>query len=138
MKQLHRTFILVALVAFTSPFARADEVPHINKRGDDEKKFAEQLATAIVRAARTSIKEVTLDEFKKKTPKEGRSEWLLTAGFKGAATGKPYTANIVVLIDTSDKDNWEVLRIEYDDNSKNVVNFNRKNVEDMVKKLNRK
>ena len=138
MKQLHRTLIVVALFSFAASFARADETPKINDRGDDEKKFADKLATAIVREARTSVKTVSLDDFKKKTPKEGRTEWILTADYKGAVTNRTYTANIVVLLDTSDKANWEVLRIEFDDNNKNPVSWNRKNVEELRKKLNRK
>jgi hypothetical protein len=128
---------LVSLVA-TLPARAGDETPNINKRGKDEKAFAEKVAVAIVKAARTSVKEATLENFKSKSPKAGRTEWHLTAGFKGRATKKDYTADIVVHLDTSDKDKWEVLRIEYKDNSKNVVGYSRKNVTAMVDKLNGK
>lgn len=140
MKTLSKGLAAFAVLALLTSGARAAdvEVPNINKRGDDEKAFAHQMATAIVHAARSSINKTTLDKFEKKSPKDGRTEWHINAGFKGAGTGKDYTAEIVILIDTSDKDKWEVLRIDYDDNSKNVVGFNRKNVEAMVKKLNGK
>jgi hypothetical protein len=139
MKQLVKAIGLMAVLVVLSPGARA-EVPNINKRGDDEKAFVKKVAAAVVKEARTSIKQdkVTLEKFEKKTPKEGRTEWHIKADFPGAATGKEYTAEIVVVIDTSDKEKWEVLRIDYSDNSKSVVGYNRKNVENMVKKLNGK
>jgi hypothetical protein len=139
MKQLVKTLGLVAVIAVLSPGVKA-ETPNINKRGDDEKAFVKKLAAEIVKQARTSINKdkVTLEKFEKKSPKEGRTEWHIKADFPGAATGKEYTAEIVVLIDTSDKEKWEVLRIDYSDNSKSVVGYNRKNVEAMVKKLNEK
>src|SRR6266511_760720 len=140
MKTLCRSCAALAALVLVVAAARAadDDVPNINKRGDDEKKFAEKMATAIVKTARTSVKSASLEKFEKKNPKEGRTEWHIKADFKGAATGKAYTADMVVHIDTSDKDKWEVLRIDYSDDSKAIVGFNRKNVEAMVKKLNGK
>lgn len=139
MRTLSRSCAVLAALALVVSAARADdEVPNINKRGESERKFAERLAMSIVKAARTSVKSSSLETFDKKTPKEGRTEWRIKSDFKGAATGKAYTADIVVLIDTSDADKWEVLRIDYSDDSKSVVPFNRKNVEGMVKKLNGK
>jgi hypothetical protein len=118
--------------------ARAGDVPNINKRGKDEKAFAEKVAVAIVKAARTSVRDVSLEKFTSKSPRDGRTDWYLTASFKGRVTKKDYTADIKIHLDTSDKDKWEVLRIEYRDNSKNIVGFNRKNVDAMVDKLNGK
>src|SRR5262245_27221272 len=139
MKTLCRSVAVLALALVVSAARAADdEIPNINKRGDDEKKFAEKVASAIVHKARTSVKSATLDEIKKKTPKDGRTDWYLTATYKGVATGKAYTADIVVHLDTSDKDKWEVLRIDYSDNNKSPIGFNRKNVDAMVNKLNGK
>jgi hypothetical protein len=140
MKQLPKMLALIALVAFLAANARAadEDVPHINKRGDDEKAFAAKLAEAIVKTARTSVKTASLEKFEKKEVKPGRTEWHLHAAFEGRATKKDYTADIVVLIDTEDKNKWEVLNIEYKDNSASLINHNRKNVAEMVKKLNGK
>jgi hypothetical protein len=131
---------LLALVALLAPLARAsaDEVPNINKRGDDEKKFVTKLVNTVVPAARTSVKTATLTKYEKKEPKAGRTEFHITAGFKGVATKKDYTATIVVHVDSADKDKWEVTRIEYKDNSKAVVGPNRKNLDALVDKLNGK
>jgi uncharacterized caspase-like protein len=116
----------------------SDEVPNINKRGDDEKKFLEKLAKAIVPAARTAVKTATLWKWERREPKPDRLEYHIVLGYKGAVTKKDYTAHIVVHVDTSTKDKWEVTRIEYKDDSKAVVGPNRKNLDMLVDKLNGK
>jgi hypothetical protein len=141
-KSVRMTSILT-LVVLLAPLARAaDEVPvpNINKRGDDEKKFVEKMAKAIVTQARTSVKaeSVTLKKYEKKEPAKGRTEFHVTAEFKGRATKKEYTATFTVFVDTLDKDKWAVDRIKYEDDSKNVVGYNRKNVDKLVDKLNGK
>jgi hypothetical protein len=116
------------------------QVPNINKRGTDEKVFAGKLAKAIVTKARTSVKDATVEveKFEKKEPKAGHTEFHIKANFKGAITKKDYTAKIVIYIDSSDKSRWEVTRITYEDDSRNVVGFNRKNVDALVDRLNGK
>lgn len=138
MKTLFQVLGVIALAALLAPAARAADVPipNINKRGDNEKEFVQKTVNAIVHAARSSIKTATVDAFEKKKPKEGQEEWHIKAGYKGVATGKAYTATIVVLIDTSAKDKWDVVRIDYDDNNSSPIGFNRKNVQEMRKKLN--
>ena len=138
MKTAYKILGVFALALLLSPLARAadEEVPNINKRGSDEKVFAEKLATTIVKNARTTVKTATLDSVDKKAPKDGRTDFHIKAGYKGGIVGTKYTADIVVLVDTSDKDKWEVLRIDYSDNNK--LAFNRKNLESLVPKLNGK
>ena len=78
-----------------------------------------------------------LQEYKfKEEAKEGRMNLTLTAGYKGAITKTKYTADIVVHLDTSTKDKWEVLRIEYKDDNESPVKFSSKNVEALVNKFN--
>jgi hypothetical protein len=129
----------LAALLVVLPARAADEVPNINKRGTDEKKFAAKVAEAIVKAARTSIKgDVSLEKFATKTPKAGRTEWHLTVGFKTAALKRDAQADIVVHLDTADKDRWEVTRIVYNDDVKSLAKFNRKNIDALVDKLNGK
>jgi hypothetical protein len=128
----------LAALLLALPARAADEVPNINKRGTDEKAFAGKVAEAIVKAARTSIKTAKLDKFTAKTPKPGRTEWHLTAGFQTAALKRDAQADIVVYIDTSDKNKWEVTRIVYNDDVKSLAKFNRKNVDALMDKLNGK
>jgi hypothetical protein len=131
---------ILAVVALLATVARssAQEAPNINKRGDDEKKFVAKLVNAIVPAARTSVKSATVEKYEKKEPKPGRTEFHISAGFKGAVTKKDYTATIVIHVDTATKDKWEVTRIEYKDDSKNVAKPNRKNLDELIDKLNGK
>ncbi len=139
MNMTIRNVSFLAVVALLAPLARVSaegEVPNINKRGDDEKKFVAKLVNAIVPAARTSVKTATLKKFEKKEPKQGRTNFHITATYKGAVTKKEYTATIVVHVDVSDKDKWEVTRIDYEDTNK--IPQNRKNLEALVDKLNGK
>src|SRR5205809_237889 len=112
MKKLTCALAVLALVAASGRAADV-EVPSINKRGDDEKAFAEKLANAIVKKAHESVKNITVEKFEKKTPKEGRTEYYIEAGYKGGVIGTKYTAKITIPIDSSNKEKWEVLRIDY-------------------------
>jgi hypothetical protein len=144
MTKILRNVSFLALFALAMPLAPVlagkVEVPNINKRGDNEKAFALKLAKIIVTNARTSVSEdtVTVERFTKEEPKAGRTEIHIKAGFKGAVTGNKYTAMIVVFIDTSDAKAWEVSRITYADDSKNIVGYSRKNVDKLVDRLNAK
>jgi hypothetical protein len=139
MSKVIRYAPILVLAALLAPLARAaGEVPNINKRGDDEKKFVEKLANAIVSAARTSIKSATLTKYEKKEPRAGRTDFNITAGYKGAITRKDHTANIVVHCDTSNPKKWEVMRIEYKDDSPSPLGPSRKNLDALVDRLNGK
>jgi len=127
--------ILCGVVLFSAP-ARADDVPNFKKRGDLEKQFVSKACVAIIKAARTSAKNPSLHRFEYKDIKEGRKELHIKGKFTGLISGSEYTADVVILLDVRDKDSWEVLRIEYDDNSKNVVGPNRKNITNLIKKFN--
>jgi hypothetical protein len=128
-----------ALALLASSARAADEaVPRFKKKGDQEKKFYSEVCMAIIKAARTSAKNPTLDryELKEVDGKPNRYRLEMKGKFQGVATRKEYVANIVVHIDGTNKDAWEVLRIDYDDNSNNIVSWNRKNLENLVKKFN--
>lgn len=121
------------------PARAADEdVPNFKKHGDLEKQFVSKVCVSVIKAARTSAKNPSLHrhEYKDVTGKPGRSELHLRGKFSGLVSGTEYMAEIVVHIDTRDKNAWEVLRIDYEDNSKNVVRPNRKNINNLIKKFN--
>jgi hypothetical protein len=128
--------LVCGAVLLCSSARAADDVPNFKKRGDLEKKWVSQVCVAIIKAARTSAKNPTLDRFEYKDPKPDRKELHIKGKFTGVVTRKEYVANIVVLIDSRDKDSWEVLRIDYDDNSSSVAGYNRKNIENLIKKFN--
>jgi len=127
--------LLCGAVLLTSP-ARADDVPNFRKKGDLEKKWVSQTCVAIIKAARTSAKNPSLDSYEFKEPRPGRTELHITGKFSGRVTSADYTADIVVHLDSRDKNSWEVLRIDYKDNSRNVVGPNRKNLDKLIKQFN--
>jgi len=121
------------------PAARAadeDEVPSFKKRGDKEKEFVAQVGTAIVKAARTANK-IELDEYKFTDPKKDRKDLTIKMNWVGAITKKKYTSNIVVKIDSSDDKKWEVLNIEYKDDSVSVAKPSTAKIQDLIKKFNK-
>jgi hypothetical protein len=140
MKMPCKSLALLTLAGLlAAPALAADTpVPNINTRGDDEKAFVGKVADAIVTNARTSIKDAMLVKYTKKMPKEGRLEYHIEASYKGVVTKTKYTADIVVHVDTIDKDKWEVQRIEYKDDNKSLVGYNRKKVDKLVSRFNGK
>jgi len=135
MKTLFKTLSVFALLAFTAPAARAQELD-INKRGSDDKAWAEKVGIEFVKAAQKATKAHELKKFEKKNIKAGRDEWHIEMGWKGGITGTKYTSELVLQVDTENKDKFEVLRVDYKDNSK--VAHSRKGVENLVPKLNGK
>jgi len=132
-----KTLSLAVVCAVLLPGgSRAEDVPNFKKKGDIEKKFVSQTCVAIIKAARPSAKMPSLHRYEYKEPKANRKELHIKGKFSGVLSGSEYTADIVVHIDIKDPNSWEVLRIEYDDNSKNVVGPNRKNINNLIKKLN--
>ena len=119
-----------------SSAAAADEVPNFKKRGDLEKKWVSQVCVAIIKAARPSAKKPTLERFEYKDTKPGQKELHIRGSFNGVLTNREYIADIVLLIDARNKESWEVLRIDYEDNSTNVRSYSRKNLDNLMKKFN--
>ncbi len=139
MRRAFNGLAVLCAAAMLSGSAYGADTPNFNKRGStdkEEKEFVTEVAQTIVKEARSSAKDITLKEYKFKEPKEGHKELTISAGYVGAAIKTKYTAEIVVHIDTSTKDKWEVLRIEYKDNNKSPVSFSRKDVDALVKKFN--
>jgi len=127
---------ITLLSAWATAALADDENPNINKRGDDEKKFMLSLAKAIVKAAHTTAKDTALEKSDIKKGTEGNRETIvMQIVYYGAITKKKYTADVEVKVDTSKKDEWKVLEIDYkDDNTK--VKHNKTNLEKLVHKLN--
>lgn len=136
VSKLSRGLGVACALAVLTAAGRADDLPRFRNKGDAEKKFVSEVAVAIVKAAHFSAKEPALEKYKLEEVKKGRSKLEIRASYKGKVTGKEYFADIVVHVDTLDKDKWEVLRIEYSDN--NNVPYNRKKVDALIKKFNRK
>src|SRR5947207_1229973 len=99
------TLLPLALLCCLLPAgARAEEVPNFRKIGDLEKKFVSQVCVAIIKAARPSAKSPSLHRYEYKDPRPGRKELHIKGKFSGVISGSEYTADIVVHIDSKDKD----------------------------------
>ncbi len=115
--------------------ARADEDVSFKRRGDMEKRFVTAAGTAVVKAAHPTAKKIDLVEYKYTTPKPNRTELAIKMEYHGKATNKRYVASIVVKIDSSSKDAWEVLNIDYSDN--NNVPYSARKVQELIKTFNK-
>jgi len=138
MRSVFKGLLVLCAAVLLSGSARAD-TPNFNKRGSSDKEqkaFVTDVAQTIVTAARSSAKDITLQGHKFKDGKEGRKELTISAGYKGDVLSTKYSADIVVSLDTSTKDKWEVLRIEYKDNNKSPIGFSSKNVDALVNTFN--
>src|SRR5262245_19764878 len=117
MKTFTRILGLALLCGALPAPARADGVPNFKKRGDLERQFVEPVCVAIIKAARPSARSPGLRSFEYKVPKEGRRELHIKGKFTGLVSRTEYTADIVIHINDRNPKSWEVLRIEYGDDS---------------------
>jgi len=91
------TAVLASLALLTAAARAADDdVPSFKKRGDQEKKFIEEVGTAIVKAARSSPTKVELDKYEFEDPKKDRKDLKITMNWVGAVSKKKFTSTIVV------------------------------------------
>ena len=127
---------LACLLADRPPARAADEVPSFKKRGEMEKEFVKRVGLAVVKAAHPTGKRADLVDYKLTSPKKDRTDVHITMEYYGAVTKKRYVATIVVKCDSRDKDAWEVLNIDYEDN--NTVPYSAKKVQALIRELNRK
>jgi len=132
--------LAVVVLLVVAPAARADDdLPTFRKRGDKEKEFVTQVGTAIVKAARTGPISIELNEYKFEDlkDKKDRKNLEITMNWKGGITRKKYLSTIVVKIDTSNKERWEVLNIDYKDNSISPTSPRTGEIQKLIKQLNR-
>src|SRR5262249_319744 len=130
---------LALLIA--SPAARAadDEVPSFKKRGDKEKDWAGEVGAAIVEAARTGPTKIELDTYKIEhvEDKKDRKDLKISMNGVGGITKKKFQSNITVHIDSTNDKEWEVLNIDYKDDSISIGNPRQNEIQKLIKKFNR-
>jgi hypothetical protein len=127
---LANLFLGIAMV-----FAADDNNISFKKRGDEEKRFARTVGTAIVKAAHKSARKIDMVKYEYAKPKANRTNLNIQMEYHGAVSDKRYVADIVVKIDSSNKDAWEALNIEYTDN--NNIRYNVQKVQDLIKEMNK-
>jgi len=135
MRQGTRVLLLLCASIVLAGLARAADVPSFKKRGGDDKQFANQVAEAVIKAAHGTAKNIVVKESKFTNPKANRTDLAMKVEYHGAVTNKAYLADVVVKIDSTNKEAWEVLNIDYSDN--NNVPYNEKKIQALVRQLNR-
>jgi hypothetical protein len=142
MNVIHRGLMGAALLSgltLGGPVERTqanDEDISFRKRAREEKRFVAAVGEAIVKAAHGTARKIALLKYDYSHPKPNRTELTLKMEYSGAVTGKRYVADIVLKIDSSDKEAWEVLNIEYADTNAGIKH-NEKKVQELIKQLNK-
>jgi len=127
----------LALLLVVGTTQAMDETPSFKKRGDAEKTFVAKVGSAVVHAARSKPQTVGLLSYEYTKPKANRTELNIKMEYFGLITKKRYLAEITIQIDSTDKDNWEVVNIDYSDNNPNLVGANEKKIKALKKEFNK-
>ncbi len=105
-----------------------------NKR--ESKEFLAQVGSEIIKAARSKPQKIELKDFTYTSPRANRKELTLKMSYSGAITRVKYNADIVLLLDTQNKEKWEVMKITYSDSNKSPIPFSHKRVQELIEKFN--
>lgn len=114
-----------------------DDMPSFKKRNSEEKTFMAELGKAVIKAVHPTAQKIVMVKYEilKVKDKENRSEINLKMEYFGVVSNKKYIGDAVIKVDTSSKEGWEALNIDYVDN--NNLPINRKNLQELIKSLNR-
>ncbi len=114
-----------------------DDLPSFKKRTTEEKSFMTEVGKAVIKAAHPTAQKIELVKYEivKVKDKENRIELSLKMEYFGVVSNKKYVGDTVIKIDISGKESWEALSLDYVDN--NNLPQNRKNLQELIKKLNR-
>lgn len=139
---LHRTPSILPLTLcclLTSSVFAFDDLGPLNFRNTkrETREFAERVGVAIVKAARMAPRRAQLVNYSYTSPKVDRKELHISMSYSGAITRFRFTADMTVILNTTDNDRWEVLNIRYKDSNKNPVPYSEKRVQELIKQLNR-
>ena len=130
--------LLCVLVGGQVARADDDEVVSFKKDKDREtKEFVGKVGTSIIKVARSKPQKMELEKYEYTKPKAGRTELKMKMIYHGLVTKKKYTADIVVILDSSDATKWEVLNITYKDNNPNIAKANIKAIQELIPKFNK-
>ena len=114
-----------------------DDMPSFKKRNSEEKTFMAELGKAVIKAVHPTAQKIVMIKYEivKVKDKENRSEINLKMEYFGVVSKKKYIGDAVIKVDTSSKEGWEALNIDYVDN--NNLPLNRKNLQELIKILHR-
>jgi len=131
------TALLVALASLSFVSHVSAEPPAFKNRLDGERAFVIKVGEAVVKAVRTSPARLTLGDYKITDPKPNRKLLAITMNWAGSITGKKFTSEIKILVDSADRDSWEVIDIEYSDNNPSPKIGMERNLKALKDKFNR-
>ena len=115
-----------------------DAIPSFKSdKGRETKEFVAKVGTIVVKAARSKPTKIELEKYEYTKVKTGRTELKVTMIYHGLVTKKKYTSDIVVQLDSSDANKWEVLNITYKDNNPSPTKPNIKNIQELIPKFNK-
>jgi len=103
----------------------------------ESKEFVGKVGSAVVKAARSNPKNLEVEKYDYTNPKPGRTELQIKMKWQGAVTKQKFTSDITLIIDSTNKENWEVVNIEYKDSNKLPRPGSDKRIQDLRKKLNK-
>ena len=129
-----RAVSIILLLAWAMPGWTEEENISFKKRADEEKRFVSAVGDAIVKAAHHTSRKRALVKYEFTNPKPNRTELTIKMEYYGLVSNKKYVADIVIKIDSTEKNTWEVLNIEYTDNNNISANFRK--IQETIKKLN--
>ena len=128
---------LFVLLSSVSSRAADDDSVSFKKRGDEEKRFVTRVGEAILKAAHPTGRKRALVKYEITMPKTNRTELAIKMEYYGLVSSKKYVADIVVIIDSTNKDSWEVLNIKYSDSNPSITNPNERKIQELIKELNK-
>jgi hypothetical protein len=133
---------LPALIVFAVGAARADDealpsFKNVDKRETED--FVTKVGAAVIKAARTKPQKIELKKHEYTTPKAGRKDLVLKMTYSGLVTKKKYDVDITVMltVDPSDKDKWEVVNIKYKDTNPSPLAPSEKKIQALIKEFNK-
>jgi hypothetical protein len=143
MKTTLTALLIVALASqsFVGS-ARADDkkddaTPSFKKRGESEKEFVAKVGEAVVKAVRTSPAKLEMAEYKITDPKPNRKVIAIKMNWAGSLTGTKFKSDVKITVDPTDKENWEVLEIEYTDDNRLAMTGKAEKLNALKAKFNR-
>jgi len=133
--------VLALGLVLTGSAVMADEdgVPSFKKDKDkDTKEFITKVFKAIVKEARLKTKNHRdiKYEYVNDKDKDNRKELHITGVVDGAAITKNVKVIITIKLDTTNKEGWEVLNIDYKDTFKLPTGPNTTKIQGLIKKFN--
>ena len=121
--------------------ARADDeaLPTFKNTAKREtEEFVSKVGAAVIKAARAKPQKIELKKHEYTNPKAGRKDLVLKMRYVGLVTRKKYDADITVMlsVDPSDKDKWEVVNIKYKDTNPSPLDPNETKIQKLIKDFN--